>query len=165
MVLPSAKGLWDGSFENIIRSRISWGHGEIDCHTEDYACQQLIELACAYPTAAVVVEDFILRSNRQEKSRDLLSPVRITAILKHALWREGRLIFTQQAGQAKTSITDERLRIWRCYDRDGGLQHARDADRHLLLFIRRLMGAQGQKLRSAVWPHIYPKITLEVRNG
>jgi len=101
------------------------------------------------------VEDFILRPERKEKSRELLSPVRLTAKLETYLWRSGRVMFLQQAAQAKTTVTNERLALWKCSATDGLTDHARDADRHALLFLRRCLGPAGVGLKRAGWPHIY----------
>ena len=115
----------------------------------------LYKLISDWPTAAVVVEDFILRAERKEKSRELLSPVRLTAKLETYLWRDGRRMFLQQPAQAKTTISNERLKMWNCYTGTGAQEHARDADRHAMLFLRRCMGPQGVQLKRNAWPHVY----------
>ena len=138
----------------ILSHKVSWTHGELSCTgAEDEAVWRLAKLCEDWPSAAIVVEDFILRPDRREKSRELLSPVRITAKLETHLWRNRRRMFLQQPSQAKTTISDERLKLWNCYTRSGALQHARDADRHALLFLRRLKAHEVPL--SVVWPHIY----------
>lgn len=85
----------------------------------------------------VVLEDFILRQGTQ--ARNLLSPVRLSAGLAQEVLRSNRLIGVtmQSASDAKSVVTDDRLRalgLWQV-----GQQHARDACRHLALFLRRLV--------------------------
>lgn len=162
LVLPKQIGgsdIFSWNLDSILRSRVSWIHGEV--HTmgeEDKAVYQLSKMCDSWPTAAIVVEDFILRSERKEKGRELLSPVRLTAKLETYLWRQDRQMFLQQAAQAKTTITDERLQLWGCKADDGLPDHARDADRHAVLFLRRCIGPQGVSVKRAAWPHLYSEI-------
>lgn len=116
---------------------------------------ELTELVRSFPEAAVVIEDFILRQFRQD--RDLLSPVRVTAALSQQMWLDRRGFFTQQPSMAKGTITDERLKKWGMYNRAGGMQHARDADRHALMFIRRCTGMDknSKANRMRAWPHLF----------
>lgn len=84
----------------------------------------------------LVIEDFILRE--RTKQRNLLAPVRLTAGLVQEVLRSDKLIgiTLQSASDAKSVVTDERLKalgLWQV-----GQQHARDAIRHLALFLRRL---------------------------
>lgn len=159
-----------------------WQHGQIDCgtlkgnrgtsgvgdiedgvstHGEAAGVNEIISLLRAWPGAAVVIEDFIVRQMNQ--SRDFLAPVRITAALSQYLYNQNREYFVQQPSMAKSSATDERLKIWGMYDRSGGLGHARDADRHAITFIKRLKqnAASGKKAKKSplylptVFPHIY----------
>lgn len=159
LVLPKlirGKDVFSWNLETILRSKVSWEHGELNgLHNEDEAVYQMATLASKNPSAAIVVEDFILRYDRKEKSRDLLSPVRVTAKLETYLWRQHRPMFKQQASQAKPVVTDERLALWGCKVQDGLNDHARDADRHALLFMRRCIGTKGVALKHAAWPHIY----------
>lgn len=144
------------NLDAILKHKLIWEHGEIPtAGNEDEAVYQMAKVCKAWPEAAIVVEDFILRAERKEKSRDLLSPVRLTAKLETYLWRDGRKMFLQQAGQAKPTVTDERLELWGCKADDGLPDHARDADRHALLFARRCIGVNGVKVKRAAWPHIY----------
>ena len=84
----------------------------------------------------LVIEDFILRE--RTKSRNLLAPVRLTAgLMQEALnWERLIGVTLQSASDAKSVVTDDRLRslgLWQV-----GQVHARDACRHLALFLRRL---------------------------
>ncbi|WGH22066.1 RuvC-like resolvase [Gordonia phage MerCougar] len=151
-----------------------WCHGEIDCgaqsgsagtsaiaqggdlgHSETgeaagvFLCERLIRKVAGIPRTVVVVEDFILRT--QTKGRDALSPVRITGGLDQLLW-EGKNVpyplVKQQPSEAKASVTDERLKLWGFYD--SGSRHARDADRHALLFLRKVRASRAKMF--AAWP-------------
>lgn len=145
-----------GTLDSILRNKIEWIHGQIDCREkEDEGAFQLRKLIDQWPTAAIVVEDFILRAGRQEKSRDLLSPVRITAKIEHHLWLSERKMHLQQPSLAKR-LNNERLKAMNVYTSKGGMQHARDADRHVLMFLRRCLdGAKGVELQHNSWPHIF----------
>lgn len=84
----------------------------------------------------VVIEDFILRQGT--KDRSLLSPVRLTAGIVQEVLRSEKLIGLTilSASDSKSTITDDRLRrlgLWIV-----GQQHARDACRLLMLFLRGL---------------------------
>lgn len=152
-------------FENIFIHQ----HGQVDCGThrgnlgtslhdgistegEFSGVYDLAELIKAWPSAAIVIEDFNLRQLRMD--RDLLSPVRITSALGIIIWLEdGREYHVQSASDAKSVCSDARLKEWRMYDRDGSLQHARDADRHAILFLRK--AKMNKELRALAWPHLY----------
>ncbi|QRI45299.1 RuvC-like resolvase [Gordonia phage Ennea] len=134
-----------------------WWHGEIDCGAGSgalssaaaqydlsaseegewagaFMCEHLISLFSKDLNTAVVIEDFTLRT--QSKARDALSPVRITAILEFLIWESKNVTVTkQQPSEAKTTATDERLKLWGMWASGG--RHARDADRHALLLIRK----------------------------
>lgn len=134
-----------------------WAHGEVN-GDEDKQTFEIMELVEAWPDAAVVVEDFILRKYR--KDRDLLAPVRMNAKIELALkiWpglggQRRPPLFTQPSSLALGTITDARLREWGLYERAGGAQHARDADRHALCFLRR--AKHTQSLRMEAWPELF----------
>ncbi|WGH20841.1 RuvC-like resolvase [Gordonia phage Commandaria] len=150
-----------------------WIHGEIDCGARSgqvgnsviadgydlgmtetgeaagvFLMERLIRLGGGVPRTAVVIEDFILRTQTQK--RDALSPVRLTAALDQLLW-EARMAPTptkQQPSEAKTTVTDERLKQWGFWD--SGSRHARDADRHALLFIRKTREQRSKVFKA--WP-------------
>lgn len=131
-----------------------WRSGQYDGIEWEHV-REIENLAAAWEGGAVVVEDFVLR--RLSPARELLSPVRLTAALEYVLWREKRLVFRQSASDAKTICTDERLKDWGFYRREGGEEHARDATRHGLLFLRRAstLDRRGARLRRAAWPRLY----------
>jgi hypothetical protein len=153
---------------DILDNIFSHKHGQVDCGShrgnlgttlhdgistdgEFSGVYDLAEFIKAWPVAAVVIEDFNLRQLRMD--RDLLSPVRITSAVGYAMWREGREYHVQSPVDAKRICTDERLKEWRCYDPYGNLRHARDADRHALLFLRK--AKQSRNFRAIAFPHLY----------
>jgi hypothetical protein len=126
-------------------------HSGISTDGEFSGVYDLVKFIEGWPCAAVVIEDFVLRQMRMD--RELLSPVRITSAIGYQLWRKGRDYHSQSPADAKNVCSDERLKRWGMYDPQGGLQHARDADRHALLFLRK---AKGKKdFRATAWPHLY----------
>ena len=151
-------------FENLFTHQ----HGQVDCgvhrgnmgsslhegistHGEFSGAYDIAELIKAWPSAAVVIEDFQLRQFRQD--RDLLSPVRITAAVGVSMWLDGRDYHTQQPADAKSTCSDARLKEWRMYDKTGGMEHARDADRHAILFLKK--AKVNKRFRATAWPHLY----------
>jgi len=126
-------------------------HTGISTDGEFSGVYDLAKFIHTWPCAAVVVEDFTL--NQFRRDRDLLSPVRITAALGYCLWRSGRDYHVQSPGDAKRICSDERLKEWRMYDPVGSLVHARDADRHALLFLRKCKARKD--FRAMAFPHLY----------
>jgi hypothetical protein len=106
-----------------------------------------------WPGAAIVIEDFILR--KQSMDRAMLSPVRLTAALEWVIDESGipYSLFRQTPAEAKGLATDERLKKWGLYQRAGGMQHARDADRHGITFLRKAKQVGG--VRAEAWPHLF----------
>lgn len=171
--------------EKILANIQMWTHGQVECverfeddefedlgvafvnESEAIGVSELVGLLRGWEGAAVVIESFILRQQRKDAS--LLSPVRITAALSQWLWQQRRKYFVQQPSLAKTTATDARLKEWGIYERSGGLNHARDADRHAITFLRRCQGQSplARKLRHQAWPHLFdskgdPKFELEL---
>lgn len=147
-----------------------WTHGQTDCGStkgnlgkeehrgisttgEAAGVAELVGLVRHWPEACVVIEDFIVR--QYNMSRDFLSPVRITAALSQWLWQQKRGYFVQQPAYAKTTVTDERLKDWGLYRSEGGLNHARDADRHAITFLRKCKA--DNEFRRKAFPHLYAK--------
>lgn len=99
-------------------------------------------------------ESFVVR--QLNMSEEFLSPVRIKAALKHRLWAgvtewdgevRRRALFSQSPADAKTSVTDERLRIWDLWT--PGPDHPRDATRHAILHCRKVRSGPGDSFRRA----------------
>lgn len=149
----------------------TWYHGQVDCgsmsgNAGDSATangtdlgisetgeaagvailDHIIRQQAHWPTA-VVIEDFIPQQFNQ--SRDFLSPVRITARLEQLLWElRATTSHRQQVSEAKSTCTDDRLKKWGLFEGGHSDRHARDADRHALLFLRKLH-AKAAKRREA----------------
>lgn len=82
----------------------------------------------------VIIEDFILRE--RTKSRDLLAPVRLTAMLQDRLYHcgfSGKIVL-QSPSDAKSIVTDSRLKAWGLWHE--GSPHIRDGWRHLVKYLR-----------------------------
>ena len=185
------KPIWEFSQDVILRHKVSWFHGEIDCrgmdlpnkrnmtpgtvngvrgvNTEELKGSHMIKkLIDQWPDAAVVIEGFQLRQMAVD-----LSPVRIIARIENYLWYNGRNMFTQMPAM-KATASDARLKEWGCYTAThskneiaiGGsgilAGHARDADRHALMFLRKCMG--DTEFRKVAWPHLYlPDMPIEIK--
>lgn len=143
-------------------------HGEVDCGShrgnlgtslhsgistdgEFSGVYDLVKFMDGWPCAAICIEDFVLRQMRMD--RELLSPVRITSAIGYQLWKKGRDYHVQSPSDAKNICSDARLKTWGVYDPVGALRHARDADRHALLFLRR--AKKSREFRARAWPHLY----------
>jgi hypothetical protein len=104
----------------------------IDCQAKGWA----LSSGSVPKHSHVIVEDFILRE--KTKGRSLLSPVRLTSMMVDQLHSSPEIhasFHLQQPADAK-SVTDEQLREHCAYA--VGHQHARDATRHLILFLRKM---------------------------
>lgn len=127
--------------------------------TEFAQVDQMVQLAEDWPGAGLVCEDFVLR--KFDKARELLSPVRITSAFRYTMSKcesyvdgqDGRLVRLQQPSLAMTTVTDDRLKAMRYFERTAGAPHARDATRHVITFARRLK--EDVRLRSAVFPALF----------
>lgn len=78
-------------------------------------------------------EGFILQMLSTEPS--LLEPVRFNAVLDDRLRGTGMWAERQMPSAAKNTVTDQRLKLWGVFK--PGADHARDAQRHGLLLMRR----------------------------
>ena len=143
----------------VLENITTHNHGQVsslwDEHThtdgESIAVDDLWTFIEQWPEAAIVMEDFVIRMN--DRSRQFLSPVRIMARIDYLLWKHGRFAFRQSPADAKNTCSDIRLKEWGFYDSYGGLNHARDADRHALLFLRKCK--QNEIMRRKAWPHLF----------
>jgi len=139
---------------------LEWEHGEIRClEDEEAGLDQWLAVASEVPGACIGIEDFVPRFFNS--SWDFYSPMRLTAAAKwifHAqLGTESVHIKKQEASDAKDEITNDRLKRWGLYERKGGLEHARDADRHAILWLRKCKGTDkvSRTRRQEAWPHLY----------
>ena len=132
-----------------------WDHGQISTEAtkegERKCVNALMEIIGRWPGSLVVIEDFILR--KLLKGRELLSPVRITAALEYALQEKGHHNFVTQDQGVLVTANDDRMKSWGLYKRAGGQVHARDADRHNIMMLRKLKSGPG--LRGSTFPHLY----------
>lgn len=87
----------------------------------------------------VVQEDFILQT--RDAARHTLAPVRVNAAFDYALRPKPEVGLHKVkflASEAKTTVTDARLKRWDLYV--PGPDHVRDAMRHGILFMRKWVG-------------------------
>lgn len=93
----------------------------------------------------LVREGFTLRMMSMDPN--LLAPVRVNAIFKDRMRAAGNpyQMYEQQPGEAKRVVTDQRLRAWGVYR--PGMEHARDAERHAILFLRRVASTPALRRR------------------
>lgn len=119
--------------------------------TEIRAIRRCEKLLLDYPHAAWGHEDFVPR--RLDMSRAFLSPVRVLSTLNYLESGHGygRVPFVQNASLAKTTATDDRLKIAGMYF--PGLPHATDAARHICTFLRR--ARKSPEIRHAAWPWLF----------
>lgn len=86
----------------------------------------------------IVIEDFIIR--QQNSTRDFLAPVRITAgIIQEIFYMENAKVVFQTPADAKAICTDDRMDKWGFTIKTTKDRHSRDADRHAILFLRRIL--------------------------
>jgi hypothetical protein len=135
----------------ILDNIINWTHGQI-VGDENEQASAMLGIVAAWPGCCVGHEDFIL--GKFSADRELLSPVRITAKVEFGLFLAGGVpYFRQMPSEAKKVATDERLRSWGLYEREGGQGHARDADRHAITWIRKCK--QYEWMRRQCWPYLF----------
>lgn len=104
-----------------------WTAGEFTGSTENQ-CDEIVELVHSWPGARLVTEDFKLRQLNAE-----LSPVEINHTISWAL--RPRYFVKQMPSLAMSTLTDERQKemgFWL-----PGQQHARDAIKHNVTFLKR----------------------------
>jgi len=131
-------------------------HGCGEFYGDEYKqVDQMLELADAWPDAALVTENFVLYDSSAGRKDDaLLTLVRLNAALSYELRRHDRdrRLFRQNAALAKDSMGDDRLKLCGYYNCSKGSAHARDADRHALLFLRSLKSKPP--LRTECFPFL-----------
>lgn len=144
------------SFEHdlpwILENKLLWVHGQIDCKKDlDAGVFWLRKLVDGWPSAAIVFESFFIRQMAVD-----LAPIEVISVVRHHLWMRQRKMHMQQPSMAKR-LDNDRLKLLGVYTSDGGLQHARDADRHALMVIRRCLDKNGSKLRKELWQASSPE--------
>lgn len=128
----------------------AWRSGQVTGN-ENAQAKELLDIIGAWEGAAVLIERFILRKFSSDE--ELLSPVRLISKIEYGLWLLDQTFFQQQPSEAKSVATDQRLKDWGLYKSEGGMQHARDADRHGITFLRKCKAKAS--LRAYAWPHLY----------
>lgn len=119
---------------------VTWRHGEIPSEGdfgEQVAVEVLVTLLdhVGSHSTTVVLENFV--PQRLDKSKAFLSPVRLNSAFEQLLFQE-QVSWTKQMPREKGAMDDNRLKAKGFYER--GMGHARDADRHALLFLQKLQG-------------------------
>lgn len=85
-----------------------------------------------------VYEDFILYGGKGHSSdRSGLAAVRVASLVQGRLMDKKILWVPQSASDAKSTVTNERLKRWDLWTR--GMEHGRDATRHAGLWVRRAL--------------------------
>ena len=148
-------------FEQILNGEGPAGGGDLLYSDAEEVVQvrQMAGLLDNYAEAAVVCEDFTLRTD--VTSREVTAPDRLRASLQHEeiLHGEGRTFFLQSASAMKTTTMPllRPSKTKRDYDRlkraglyFAGMPHATDAAGHVALFLRE--ARQHESIRAAAWP-------------
>lgn len=142
-IMETTLGALDDNTIPVHEILTGWWHGQIVCNDEKIdnyeqvaidAMAELITAQAAADDFAVVMESYQIRSKRTDA--ETISPIRFIAGVEQYVWDMCRYM-AKQGPSEKTGVTDERLETWGLYLRDGQ-QHARDADRHALLFLKKL---------------------------
>lgn len=110
--------------------------------------RQVAGLLDNFPDATLLIEDFQLRTQNQD--RETLSPSRLRLAIEteEILHGVGRVPFLQQPSDAMTVATNDRLKRANLYF--AGMEHATDAARHAALFMRRCR--TDERLRAQAFP-------------
>lgn len=120
----------------IMENVVCWSAGQF-VGTEREQTDQMYDLAMAWPNAKLVCEDFVLR--KFSSARELLSPVRMNARFDERMYSstDSRAIIYQPGNLAMNTVTDERLKKMGLYPPLSGQEHARDAVRHAVTWLKR----------------------------
>lgn len=96
---------------------------------------EIVDLLARFPEAAIVIEDFQLRTRSMD--REALSPDRLRLAIESVelLYGSGRVPYLQQPSLAKNTASDDRLKLAGLWA--PGKPHANDALRHATTFLRR----------------------------
>ncbi|ABF57511.1 gp57 [Corynebacterium phage P1201] len=137
-----------GNVADLVKGDAAWQEQNIASQIAD-----TYNYLSIFGTTVLVIEDFIIR--KFLSSRDFLSPVRITAGIIQSVYEiltgdnedgdynlpseEGNFIFFQSPSDAKGTCTDERLDKWGYTIQTQKDRHGRDATRHSVLFLRKLL--------------------------
>jgi hypothetical protein len=115
----------------VLKNVMFWSAGELAGNENDQV-DELVEMIAMWPSARLVLEDFLLR--KMSMGRELLAPVRISAALEWAV--RPRYFVKQQSNLAFSTVDDDRLKAMGLWI--PGKEHARDATKHALTFLKRI---------------------------
>lgn len=115
-----------------------WTAGEFTGKQEDQI-DQIIELVNEWPAARLVTERFRVRSIQA-----LLDPAEINAVLRWAV--RPRYFVEQNPDMAMSTVTDDRQKAWGYWI--PGKEHARDAVKHAITFLKRRKEQEVQAARQ-----------------
>lgn len=146
--------LLDQQNGSMLKSVLAWS-AWMESGGENHQVRQLVKTIADIggEHLQVGVESFVPR--RLDQSKAFLSPVRIRAALEFAAWsgikgwdgvRRNMSVVSQTPADAKNVVTDGRLREWNFWT--PGPDHARDATRHALLYLRKLRAAGSSLLQT-----------------
>lgn len=116
----------------VLSNVLSWTAGQFSGKQDDQI-DQVVELINSWPSARLVTEKFILR-----QLNAYLDPVEINAALRWAI--RPRYFVEQQASLAMSTVTDDRQKSWGFWI--PGQEHARDAVKHNITFLKRRKAAE-----------------------
>jgi hypothetical protein len=128
-----------GDPEIAVMSNIEWWTaGEFSGKQEDQV-DQILALIEEWPSARLVTERFRVR-----KIQALLDPAEINAVLRWAV--RPRYFVEQNPDMAMSTVTDERQKAWGLWI--PGKEHARDAVKHAVTFLKRRKEQEVQAARQ-----------------
>lgn len=104
-----------------------WTAGEFTGN-QDSQIDQIVELIASWPSARIVTEDFKVR-----QLNAVLAPVEINAAVRWAI--RPRYFVKQHASLAMSTVTDDRQKAWGFWI--PGKEHARDAAKHAITYLKR----------------------------
>lgn len=117
-----------------------WTAGQFSGKQDDQI-DEIVALVESWPSARLVTEDFNIRQQAV-----LLDPAEINAVVRWAT--RPRYWVKQHASLAMSTVTDDRQKAWGFWI--PGKEHARDAVKHNITFLKRRKEAEVQaQLRIA----------------
>jgi hypothetical protein len=123
---------------HVLDNVLWWNSGQFTGRQDDQI-DEILALVEEWPNARLVTEDFLLR-----QLNAVLWPVEINAIVLRAT--RPRYWVKQHASLAMSTVTDDRLKAWGFWV--PGKEHARDAIRHAITFLKRRKQAEVAAARA-----------------
>jgi hypothetical protein len=140
----------------LLGNMIRWEHGQIDHRLDELGgVEKMVEVTARFPKAVVLIESFTMQ--RFDQDDDFLYPVRVTAAYRYGIRALDIYDAEFQKPDERLTASNDRLKAWNLYVRKGGLEHARDADRHNIVWWRKRKSKISKEVRKRHewWPHIY----------